>query len=327
MAEETEVPRPGHFELEGPLAAFAPRSKGWAKRLGSSISARARILPARQSLGGAPNARILRAAGRAQILESGRRTSGDHEWQGNLDEAAIKEVCFNETWGSHHGDPELWASSWLQRDDCSLIGIFWDTGLFAKTGWAEIEAAVRPYAEAKATGTGEFLAFRHAGHRIKVIGDMACATFTETNWHISDVDRKNPMELLEHRVLERQDGRWNIAQLIFIPVRNITHDRAHIRVDASGRVAQISPAIRAALANSGLTISAGRLRAVQPKWDRELQATIARMHGLTGFSATGRGLTPRGAIPGPRRNTGVSNPARRGRARRAALLHGHGHGR
>jgi hypothetical protein len=65
---------------------------------------------------------------------------------------------------------------------------------------------------------------------------MACATFMETNWHISDLDRTNPVKLLELRVLERHDGRWNITHLIFVPVRNTTHDHAHIRVDASGRV-------------------------------------------------------------------------------------------
>jgi DNA-binding CsgD family transcriptional regulator len=207
------------------------------------------------------------------------------------DEAAIKEVCFNETWGSHFGEVDLWASTWLQREDCSLIGIFWGTGLFARAGWAEIDAALRPYVEATAACGSGFLAFRHAGHRIKVIGDMACATFTETNWHISDVDRKNPMDLLEHRVLERHNGQWKIAHLIFVPVRSVAHDRAHIRVDASGRVAHISPAMRAALAGSGLTISAGRLRADRPKWDRELQAAICRTHGLTGFGEMGAAFT------------------------------------
>jgi hypothetical protein len=181
------------------------------------------------------------------------------------DEAAIKEVCFKETWGCTHGDSELWASAWMQRDDCSLIGIFWDTGLFARTGWAEIEAAVRPLAEARAAGASERVAHRHTGHRIRVIGDMACATFREALYHISDVDRTTPMELLEHRVLERQDGRWKITHLIFVPVRNAAHDRAHIRVDASGRVAHISPTMKAALADSGLTISAGRLRAARPR--------------------------------------------------------------
>ena len=57
-----------------------------------------------------------------------------------------------------------------------------------------------------------------------------------------------------------------------------------MRRDAS---AHISPAMRAALADSGLTISAGRLRAVRPKWDRELQAAIRRMHGLTAFGELG----------------------------------------
>jgi DNA-binding CsgD family transcriptional regulator len=203
------------------------------------------------------------------------------------DEAAIKEVCFKETWGFHHGDPELWASAWMQRDDCSLIGVFPDTGLFARTGWAEIEAAVRPFAEARAARTRECMACRHGGHWIKVIGDMACTTFRETLWHLSDVDRTTPTEALEHRVLERHDGRWKITHLIFVPVRNAAHDRAHIRVDASGRVAHVSPTMKAALADSGLTISAGRLRAVRPKWDRELQAAIRRMQGLTTFGELG----------------------------------------
>jgi DNA-binding CsgD family transcriptional regulator len=45
--------------------------------------------------------------------------------------------------------------------------------------------------------------------------------------------------------------------------------------------------MNAALADSGLTVSAGRLRAVRPKWDRGLQAAISRMHGLTGFKELG----------------------------------------
>ena len=31
----------------------------------------------------------------------------------SADEAAIKEVCFKETWGTAQGDPELWASTWM----------------------------------------------------------------------------------------------------------------------------------------------------------------------------------------------------------------------
>jgi DNA-binding CsgD family transcriptional regulator len=203
------------------------------------------------------------------------------------DEAAIKEVCLKETWGHHYGDPDLWASAWLHRDDCSLIGIFWDTGLFARIGWADIEAAIRPFAEAKAAGTSEVILTRHSGHRIKVIGDMACATFTETLWDFSDAGRNTPMDLFELRILERHDGCWKITHLIFIPLRNIAHDRAQIRVDATGRVSHISPEMKAAMADSGLTISAGRLRAVRPQPDRELQAVIRRMHGLTGFGELG----------------------------------------
>ena len=46
--------------------------------------------------------------------------------------------------------------------------------------------------------------------------------------------------------------------------------------------------MKAALAEMGpQPISAGRLRAVRPKWDRELQGAISRMHGSAGFKELG----------------------------------------
>jgi len=203
----------------------------------------------------------------------------------SADEAEIKEVCLRETWGNHFGDPDLWASCWLHRNDCSLTGVVWDAGLFAWTGWLAIQAAIRPDVEARALGLLSHMPFHHGGHRIVVDGDMAWSTFTETNWHASDRARKAGLDTIQYRVLERHEGLWQIVHLFFVPAQTTTLlDRALIQIDGAGRIANICAAAKDALAGAGLTISAGRLRATQSKWDRELQATISRLNGLNGLA-------------------------------------------
>lgn len=209
------------------------------------------------------------------------------------DEFAIKAVCFNETWGNHFGEPDLWASCWLHSGTCSLTGVLWDAGLFSWTGWADIEAAVRPDVEARAQNRISLMPFHHSNHQIAVCGDMAWARFTETNWHEFDRERRRGFEVMEYRVLERHDGTWRIAHLVFIPLETAIQDRVQIQIDGSGRTGQISSAAKDALANTGLTISAGRIRAVLPKWDRELQAVITRLNRSTGLAELSTGSLER----------------------------------
>ena len=209
------------------------------------------------------------------------------------DELAIKELCFNETWGNHIGNPDLWASCWLHSDSCSLTGVLWDVGLFTWTGWTDIEAAVRPEVDARAHGSLTAMPFSHEDHQIAVCGDMAWARFVETNWHALDRERKQGFKVMEYRFLERREAAWKIVHLIFVPLETALQDRIQIPIDGSGHIEQILPAERIALANTGLTISAGRIRAVLPKWDRELQAVIARLRRSTGLAELTTGSVER----------------------------------
>lgn len=215
------------------------------------------------------------------------------------DEAAIIEVCFRETWGNHRGDPDLWADCWLQTDYSSLTGVLWEAGLFTWTGWPAIDAGVRPDVEARATGRLAHAPFRHAGHQIRISGDMAWARFTETNWLELDSHSNTGYEVMQYRVLERHDGRWKIAHLIFLPDRAAVHDRASIEIDSAGRVKHVSPTLKEAMADAGLTISAGRLRAVDPAWDPELQSAIARLAGTIGLAELSSGWVAQAVFDQP----------------------------
>lgn len=199
------------------------------------------------------------------------------------DEAAIKEVCFRESYSSHTGRPGLWASAWLHSERSRIIGIFWEAGLQTWQGWERIEAELRPMAEA--TRLRPILT-RHDDHRVRVDGDMAWTTFVETNSVLDETGDRRSMKMLEQRVLERVDGDWKIACMVFVPFRDQHHARAHAVVDGTGRVAHVSPPMNAVLRRSGLTVSAGRIRATRPKWDRELQATIARASALANFKTS-----------------------------------------
>lgn len=205
------------------------------------------------------------------------------------DAAAITEVCFRETWGNHLGYPDLWASCWLHSETSSLTGVLWDAGLFTWTGWPAIEAAIGPDAEARALGRLSTMPFRHEGHQTVVSGNMAWSRFTETNWHASDSQRNTGYDVMQYRVLERHDGLWKIVHLIFLPIRTAVLDRAYIQIDGSGRVKHISAAVKDAMTTTGLTISAGRLRAVRSAWDHDLQATIVRLNRSTGLAELSTG--------------------------------------
>jgi len=200
----------------------------------------------------------------------------------SVDEAAIKEVCFRESYGSHMGRPDLWASAWLHSDRTRLIGILWETGIQTWEGWAQIEAELRPLSET--TGQNPWRT-RHDDHRIHVSGDMAWVTFVETNSILDANGQRRSMKMLGQRVLERTDGQWRIACMVFVPVRGRQFARTSVVVDGSGRIDHVSPSMKTLLPGSGLTISAGRLRATRRRSDRELQATIARVATLANFNS------------------------------------------
>ena len=81
----------------------------------------------------------------------------------------------------------------------------------------------------------------------------------------------------ETRILERGADGWKIIYMSFERPYEASDPSSRIEVDAEARVISLPDDLRERLRiHEGLTISGGRLRATQRRWDKGLRTTIAR---------------------------------------------------
>ena len=206
-----------------PLPPFARTSNGWAKGAASAYRCARAYLLVGHSLGGGPNAGTFRP-GREEANGSGDRTSR-RSWMTKPPMRPPSKSASRRP-GAQPGDRKLWASAWMQRDGCSLIGVFWDTGLFARTGWrrrsklpfgptwrrSRRDPRIHGLPPRRPPDQG------HRGHGLRNLQGNAMAHLGPQP-HDPDGGAGAPG-------LERQDGHWKITHLIFVPVRNTALDRA-----------------------------------------------------------------------------------------------------
>lgn len=190
------------------------------------------------------------------------------------DQEEIRALVHEETHAFLARDFERWAACFLHAPRTHDVYVSKDLGVIAIRGWDDIAASMKQLIE---DNPRPFDAtFEKYDFEFSVSGDMAWTTFYTRAGEDRGWRYRSP-EVFETRVLERCDGRWLIVYSNVTILREPRDGPPIVQVDGEGQVIWASDKTLAKLDGfDGLTISAGRLRAQDPKWDGELQATFAR---------------------------------------------------
>ena len=211
------------------------------------------------------------------------------------DEDEIRALVYEETEAFFVKDFARWSACFLHAPRTHDVYVSKDRGVIINRGWSEVSASMKQLMQDNPRpfdGTYEKFDFE-----LSVSGDMAWTTFNSRagaergdRYRLAEVFETR---VFETRVLERIEGRWLIVYSNVTVLREPRDGPPIVQVDGDERVIWASDkTLRLLDAFDGLTISAGKLRAQQPKWNPELQAAIARAGEKrhvwdSGFSAGG----------------------------------------
>ncbi len=149
------------------------------------------------------------------------------------------------------------------------------TGVTIVRGWSRISEAIQRFFASNPTNRNG--TFEHRNHAISVRGDMAWVTFDQFGYPLGDEPFLVSPHQFETRILERGADGWKIVYLNFEMLNEASDPSTRVQVDAEAKVISLPVGLRETLrTHEGLTISGGRLRARQRRWDKGLRTTIAR---------------------------------------------------
>jgi DNA-binding CsgD family transcriptional regulator/ketosteroid isomerase-like protein len=189
--------------------------------------------------------------------------------------AAIRDVIRRCTQAVVDCDFETYASFWGHTERTTGVYNIRATGVTVLRGWSRISEALRRFCDSKPpyrNGT-----FDHRNHVISVCGDMAWVTFEQLGRSLDDQPFLLHAYQFETRILERGADGWKIVYMSFSTPSETSDPSTRIEVDAEARVISLPDCLRDRLRDhEGLTVSCGRLRARQRRWDKGLRTTIGR---------------------------------------------------
>lgn len=121
------------------------------------------------------------------------------------DEAAIKEVLYQDTQAFLSGDYDAWLACYTPKD--YVIGMSsLATGSNRGKGWKEFHDFITPFIQANSKN--QHAAFAQENMTIHVNGSMAMVYFNQVN--------PDGSTSWEHRVLEKTDGAWKIISVMHL---------------------------------------------------------------------------------------------------------------
>ncbi len=210
-----------------------------------------------------------------------------HEERGKMDREddaeteAVLAVIEADTAAYLARDVQAWSECFLQSDRFASYVSGADTGLIRSEGW---EAFQSTFTTMMNDVPGPYRGrVERRNMQITVGGDLAWAKFDQLVDQTGD-PMAPPQLTHEFRLLERHDGRWLIAYHAVFQPRRSAAPGPLIEVDGTGNVQWMSDQAREQLPGyEFLTVSAGRIRAIRPAWDKPLQAAIRRAANLVSW--------------------------------------------
>lgn len=207
---------------------------------------------------------------------------------------AIHAVIRTETEAFLGADYDTWSTCWLHDERAIDIYSSPDMGLIIHKGWDAVHANVQ-----NAFSIGDNCRktkIRRENVAITHQDRMAWVTFDEFSANENgDLD-----ESFETRILERDDGGWKIVLASLVVRRGYSQNSKQLAVAHDGQVVWMANGMAEALSgsspeHSGFTISAGRLRAARPDWDKVLQEAIGRAAELHSYFSQHRFMKETGS--------------------------------
>jgi DNA-binding CsgD family transcriptional regulator len=191
------------------------------------------------------------------------------------DHAAIRDVIRRESQAFLDCDFESFASAWEHSERIVAVYNTRSTGVTIERGWSRLSKAIQSFFASKPTNLNG--TFEQRNHAIFIHGDMAWVTFEQLGHPLDSEPFFLDGTSFESRILERGADGWKIVYLNFSTPGEISDPSTRIEVDGDARIISLPDGLRERLRNhQGLTISGGRLRARQRRWDKGLRTTIAR---------------------------------------------------
>jgi DNA-binding CsgD family transcriptional regulator len=188
-------------------------------------------------------------------------------------------------------DYETWAQYWVHEPYIRFLAFTGPGGVTQRAGWEEYSARMKRYMAAYPTPSTVKL--HREAMNIRVGKDMAWATFDQISSGGSGAERDLPEATHEVWAMEKRTDGWKIACLCVV-VQSLEHIAdALVRVDRDAAVAWMNTAGEKELRTlRGITVRAGRLRAVDRAVDQRLQAAIRWAASLCDHVWTRHGTLP-----------------------------------
>lgn len=198
-----------------------------------------------------------------------------------FDKAEILEVIEADLNSYLARDKTAWCENWAQ--DARMTSIMECGSLQVARGFSEFRKNVFLAMDTSPTPTAPDISRENLS--VYICGDLAWAVFDQ---RVGDTEDPVAPPNFSHnfRLLENVQGKWKIVfhGVWSRPVPSVSQPT--IEVDTEGRVQWLNSAAQARLRSfSGLAVSAGRLRASRPQWDKKLQSTIKRSAELLNYAA------------------------------------------
>lgn len=206
------------------------------------------------------------------------------------DHAIILDLIYRETDAFLKADFDEWADCWLHSERTMDVYSSQDIGLIIHHGWQHISQNMRDTFTADHGCRDK--TYEKKNFQVSIEGDMAWVIFDE----LSQVGPQRTNEQsFETRILERTSDGWKIAFASLIVKGEQSETPNRLAVLKNSEVIWMAEGTAEAMTeNKGFTISAGRLRARRPEWDKMLQGALLRAEQLQSYFAQHRFLTETG---------------------------------
>ena len=191
-------------------------------------------------------------------------------------------------------DFEAFARCWAHEPYIRRLGWWTRGGVSDRWGWDDLATRTHQAMLDLPDYNRSADEFGYENFVIRVVGNMAYATYDQYAPDTGEPDFDMPGCSRESRVLERQNGEWQIVYHTYIHQTVEPARSPMFRVDKDANLSWMNKSAETAIktARCGLAVSSGRLRAVNDADNRKLRATISHASARDGSLDGGRAAVP-----------------------------------
>jgi DNA-binding CsgD family transcriptional regulator len=207
--------------------------------------------------------------------------------------AAVLEVIAAESEAFFNKDFESFSRCWVHAPYVRRLGWWTRGGVSDHRGWEALSDLTSTLMRDNPEPNRSARELRRENLVVRVMGDMAWASFDQYAPDTGEPDVDMPGLSREVRVLEKHDGQWRIAYHTYVHQTNEPVRSALYRVDKDSNVSWMNTAGAELIKRGGnLAMSRGRLRAGNDTDTRKLRAAIVDASARDNTLDGGRAAIP-----------------------------------